>query len=209
MSKLCLGLASVFFIAAMSFSGCCAPIGMIGPGCGISCGGDCGGYSETIGCGSPGYIANGPVDALRNARRRLACGAGCGETYVGEWISHPPDSVDPCHGSQFIGGATKCRPFCWQAGTLLRGLYGQRVCNGSSSCCGCSVSGGCGAPIVSSHVVSAPPASTCGCSTCVASTQHVQHSTTHIVESRPAVDNATATETVVTTKPKPAKRVTR
>lgn len=203
MSKLCLGLASVLFCAAISFSGCCAPMGPIGPGCTDF------GCSDCSGCGtSPQYIANGPLDALRNARRRMVCGSGCGEAYVGEWISTPPDAVDPCCGDQFVGGATKCRPFCWQPGNLLRGLYGQRLCSGnaSSTPCACGTNfcdGGCGtmaaAPVMGTQMITAPAASSCGCS----ASNHAAQQTTRIVNSRPAVDNATATRTVVATKPKP------
>ena len=202
MSKLCLGLASAFFIVAISFSGCCAPIGgVIGPGCATYGCNDCNG-----GCSSQQYIANGPIDAIRNARRRLVCGSGCGEVYVGEWISTPPDAADPCCGDQFIGGATKCqpfcRPFCWQPGSLLAGLYGRRTCTGvqSSTPCPCDsnfCSGGCG---VASRVVSRArraPVSSCGCAGCTASTGNVQHTTTQIVTNRPAADNATAATKIV------------
>lgn len=195
MSKLCLGLASLFFIAAISFSGCCAPIGPIGPGCTDF------GCSDCSGCGaSAQYIANGPIDALRNARRRLVCGSGCGEAYVGEWISTPPDAVDPCCGGQFIGGAAKCRPFCFQPGNLLRGIYGKRTCSGitSSTPCDCGASscssGSCGigaSPVVGGHVISGPVVSS-GCTSCVANAHRVQQTTTRIVTNRPAVDRATA-----------------
>ena len=208
MSKLCLGLASAFFIVAISFSGCCAPVGgFIGPGCATQGCNDCNG-----GCSSPQYIANGPIDAIRNARRRLVCGSGCGEVYVGEWISTPPDAVDPCYGDQFVGGATKCRPFCrsfcWQPGSLLVGLYGRRTCTGvqSSTPCPCG-SGLCdricsrrGCGVASSPVyspVTSAPVSSCGCAGCSASTGNVQHTTTQIVTHRPATDNATAATKVV------------
>ena len=188
MSKLGLGLATALFLAALSFSGCCAPLGSIGPGCIDATCNSCSGASEQ-------FIANGPIDALRNARRRLVCGSGCGETYVGEWISTPPDCSDPCCGGQFVGGATKCRPFCWQPGTLLRGLYGQRVCSGNASSAACSCgSAGCGG----GQIISAPAAaSSCGC----ASNSHAVHSETQIVTtSRPAVDLGTTQRQVVAQK---------
>ncbi len=204
MSKLCLGLASAFFLVAISFSGCCAPMGPIGPGCtDLGC-------NDCSGCGSTTqYIANGPLDAIRNARRKMVCGSGCGEAYVGEWISTPPDAADPCCGDQFVGGATKCRPFCWQPGNLFRGLYGQRLCSGdaSSTPCGCGSNvcdGGCGTvvsgPIVGGSVMAAPASSSCGCS---ASAQPVQQTTTRIVNSRPAVDRATSKRTVVAQQARP------
>ena len=207
MSKLCLGLASAIILAAVSFSGCCAPIGPIGPGCAVS------GCSDCSGCGATTqYIANGPIDALRNARRRIACGAGCGETYVGEWISTPPDAVDPCCGNQFVGGATKCRPFCWQPGNLFRGIYGKRVCSGdaSSTPCACGTNfcdgrcgigrcgaGGCGAGGCAvggcgGGIINAAPVATSSCG-CTAGSCSVPQTTTHVVTNRPAVDRATAT----------------
>ena len=199
MSKLCLGLATAFFLTAISFSGCCAPMGPIGPGCAdMSCN-DCSGCSTTT-----QYIANGPLDALRNARRRMTCGSGCGEAYMGEWISTPPDAYDPCCGDQFVGGATKCRPFCFQPGMMLRGLYGGRLCSGdaSSTPCGCGdtlCGGGCGSSMVSAPVVSSGGGcasggcSSGGCSSgnCSASARPAQQTTTQIVTDEPAVDRAT------------------
>lgn len=192
MSKLGLGLAIALFAAVISFSGCCAPMGPVGPGCmNYGCN-DCSGCSS-----STQYIANGPLDALRNARRRMVCGSGCGEAYVGEWISTPPDANDPCCGDQFVGGATKCRPFCWQPGGLFQGLYGKRFCSGdaSSTPCPCGVNfcdGGCGATAspMMGQVISAPAASTGGCSTCTANARTVQQTTR--VANRPATDSATA-----------------
>ncbi len=205
MSKLCLGLATAFFLTAISFSGCCAPMGPIGPGCAnMSC-------NDCSGCGTATrYIANGPIDALRNARRRMTCGSGCGEAYMGEWISTPPDAMDPCCGEQFVGGASKCRPFCWQPGTMIRGLYGSRFCSGdaSSTPCGCSDSlcdGSCGfasRQIISGGPVSAPVASpSCGSSSggcssgvCSANAQPAQSTTTQVVRNVPSADRATSAQ---------------
>ena len=115
--------------------GCCGP-----RGCGLGCRvplncNDCDG----LGHGS--CIPYGPLDALRQMKRSLVCGSGCGEVYFGEWLNTPPDCADPCCGDQWVGGATPCRPFCWQwqPGMLLRGLYGGRFCDGAESSvpCGC------------------------------------------------------------------------
>ncbi len=135
-------LYSVLF-ACLSAIGCAGPMGM-GPGCGSYCDScnDCEG-----GFGPRHPLASGPIDALRNARRSLTCGGGCGEVYYGEWQNSPPDCVDPCCGSQFVGGAVPCTPFCWQPGALIGGLvsnlYGYRFddcgCDGGYvSDCGCS-----------------------------------------------------------------------
>lgn len=125
-------------VVAMAASGCCGPRGC-GIGCSTGCG-DCGSASiSSCGCGGPSCGGGGPLSAIRNARRGLICGSGCGESYVGEWISTPPDCNDPCCGDQFVGGAVKARPFCRQRGGLLRSFYGTRTCSGSESSvdCGC------------------------------------------------------------------------
>lgn len=141
----------VAFAAAMS--GCCGPLGC-GPGCGTVCN-DCDG-----GCvGGP--LAGGPLSAIRNMRQGVICGSGCGEAYIGEWISTPPDCQDPCCGNQFVGGARKARPFCFQRPQILRSLYGKRFCTGaeSSASCGCGdvACGGCDAGFVDGG---------CGCDSC-------------------------------------------
>lgn len=161
---------------AVSFMsvGCCGPRG-IGPGCGVSDCYDCDGvgYGERI-------IPQRPLDGLRQMRKNLVCGSGCGEVYYGEWISTPPDCADPCCDDQFVGGAVKCRPGCWQPGSLLRNLYGGRNCSGdaSSAPCGCGDSGcdgGCHAgsavttgnyfETASPTMAPAMSASSCGCAT--------------------------------------------
>ena len=124
---------SVILFAVVLAAGCCGPLGC-GPGCGagVSCGSCDGGFEQ------PQPVCN-PLDGVRSLKRQLVCGGGCGETYLGEWISTPPDCADPCQNEQWVGGATKCRPFCWAPGTLFRGLYGTRHCTGaeSSEPCGC------------------------------------------------------------------------
>jgi len=170
----------VFGVIAMATSGCCGP-----RGCGAGCG-DCGTTSVgSCGCGSGscGVARGGPLSALRNARRGMICGSGCGEAYIGEWISTPPDCNDPCCDDQFVGGAVKARPFCRQRGCLLRGLYGKRDCSGSESSlpCGCgevSCGGVCdsGSYTTTEHVVgdysNVVPAGvqegSCGCASCTA-----------------------------------------
>jgi len=173
MNRLSLCLVVGMFAGAIAFSGCCAPCGgPIGPGCAVSCN-DCG----SVGAGLP--YAYGPLDALRNARRRAVCGSGCGEAYLGEWISTPPDSADPCCGSQFVGGATKCRPYCWERGTLVRGLYGRRFCSPAAAAAPCpgeaaGVPCGCGTCV--GNRVRARRAARCACATCAAG------STTYVTE---------------------------
>ncbi len=164
-------------LVAIIATGCCGPMGC-GVGCGnISCN-DCdGGFRQPM-CG-------GPLDAVRNLRRNAICGSGCGETYIGEWISTPPDCNDPCCGSDFVGGAVKARPFCRTqplclgCGGLLRALYGKRNCSGDESSQPCAGDSGlCGScsssdlviedytEIESEVVVPGPVSGGCGCSAC-------------------------------------------
>ena len=132
----------LLFFATLPMLGCRGPIG---PGC------------TDLGCNScngeiPARLCvNGPIDVLRNVKQRITCGSGCGEVYQGEWISTPPHAADPCCDGQFVGGATHCRPFCWQPRQLLRRLFGRRFCTGIQSSTPC----GCGDEIISS-----------GCSSC-------------------------------------------
>lgn len=130
------------------------------------------GYGETV-------LPQRPFDRLRNLRKGLVCGSGCGEVYVGEWTSTPPDCADPCCGTDFVGGATPCRPNCWQPGKLMRqllggGLYGGRFCDGdaSSTASGCGGTGcdDCamgqeiiGHEMIHSAAPAMPSASSCGC----------------------------------------------
>lgn len=127
-------LAAGLLVSMLSI-GCCGPMGC-GPGCYTACN-DCngGGCGPTMPCS--------PLDGIRQFKRSLVCGGGCGEVYMGEWMSTPPDACDPCCGDQWVGGATKCRPFCWQPGALLSRLrlYGQRCCDGGG-CGGCCDPGG-------------------------------------------------------------------
>lgn len=174
----------VIGVIAMATSGCCGPRGC-GIGCETGCG-DCGAASVSS-CGCGVGACGGPLAALRNARRSMICGSGCGEAYIGEWISTPPDCDDPCCDDQFVGGAVKARPFCRpncrpNCGCLLGAIYGKRNCSGSESSvpCGCGElnCGGCdvGSYTTSEYVVDdyteVVPAGVqkggCGCASCTA-----------------------------------------
>ena len=151
--------------------GCGCGVGACGVArpCGRACGGRLCGVAAcgaqrlaTRACNGAQLLANGACNSavrLQSLKRSLVCGSGCGETYLGEWISTPPDAFDPCSGDQFVGGATKCRPFCWQRGTFIRGLYGGRYCSGSHSAgpCGCGScgDGGCGGEFISDSYIAA------------------------------------------------------
>ena len=109
---------------AVLASGCCGPVG---PGCHVA--GGCSNCDDVgFGCG-PIYS---PLDGLRQLRKSMVCGSGCGETYFGEWRSTPPDATDPCCETDWVGGAVPCRPFCWgpwRPGALASALYGKRFCD--------------------------------------------------------------------------------
>ena len=143
-------------ISLMSI-GCCAPMGCY----------ECDGYA----CGG---MVGGPLDGLRQIKRNLVCGGGgCGDVYVGEWRSTPPDCQDPCCGDQWVGGAAPCRPFCWRPGALLHKLYGTRFCSGAESSmpCGCGsdiCDGGCGyGGYVEGEIMGGAASSgNCGCASC-------------------------------------------
>ena len=135
MSRCFLFLLSTFVVCIMSV-GCC------GPRCGVTSCNDCDGigYGERV-------IPQRPFDRIRNGS--LFCGSGCGEVYVDEWLSGPPECCDPCSGADWVGGnssggCSACEVPCWQPGNLLRrlgaGLLGGRNCTGteSSADCGCS-----------------------------------------------------------------------
>ena len=147
MSRCLLFLLSTLVVSMMSV-GCC------GPGCGVVSCNDCDGigYGEQV-------IPQRPLGRLRNGS--LFCGSGCGEVYIDEWASNPPDCRDPCSGADWVGGScgsgscgggscggSGCVASCWQPGDLLRrfgfALLGGRNCSGveSSAGCGCSSCGG-------------------------------------------------------------------
>lgn len=129
-------ISGCFVLLAVVAVGCCGPMGC-GPGCNAGTGCyDCDGLAGN-------QLIGSPLDGMRRFKRSLVCGGGCGEAYYGEWISTPPDCQDPCCGSDWVGGAVKCRPFCWTPGTFLSGLYGTRFCSGAESSVSCGCDGGC------------------------------------------------------------------
>jgi len=91
------GSGRAYFGSRIYNGGC----GVAGCRCGI--GPVCGSRGVRRACGGPG-IARASIDRVRQRqpiqqlKRTLVCGSGCGETYLGEWISSPPDSCDPCRG---------------------------------------------------------------------------------------------------------------
>jgi len=97
-------------------SGCATGTCGVARPCGRACGGRLCGVAT---CGAQRIatrarngaqrLANGASNTavrFQNFKRSLVCGSGCGEAYIGEWISTPPDAYDPCRGDQFVGGTT-------------------------------------------------------------------------------------------------------
>jgi hypothetical protein len=88
--------------------------------------GDCNecGPAPVVACGEP----CAPGGLFPWLRRQLTCGHGCGEVYLGEWISDPPDCVDPCDTcyGQWTGPGGVCRLGPFQR--ILAGLHGYRYC---------------------------------------------------------------------------------
>jgi hypothetical protein len=178
-------------VISVASTGCC---GSFGPGCGALNGGcyDCdGGFG-------PRYQASGPIDALREAKRSLVCGGGCGEVYYGEWISTPPYCNDPCCGDQFTGGGVRAQPFCTpfsalRPRNLLVNLYGKRFCDESTSCDSCTTCcDSCGdGESYGSPVMSHPSP---GCSSCAANSQRTvpQQQQSQVARQAPPVPQATA-----------------
>lgn len=133
-------------------SGPCGPCG--GGGCGVGgyadCGSDCGGCGADWAHREP-ILGNGPIAGLRRAKKRLACGSGCGEVYWDEWASTPPYCADPCDDcGNYFGSQNRCRPCRRLIGRgMLREIYGKRFCEGCGehfASCGCDGGYGYGEP---------------------------------------------------------------
>jgi len=106
--------------------------------------------AECATCAPPGVVAHGrcgsahcdrceggttiPIGAYRGLplterlKHRLACGDGCGEVYVGEWISTPP-TPDPCDCDGNYTGVENgmmYHPHAQPVRTTLRRILGIR-----------------------------------------------------------------------------------
>ena len=96
---------------------CCLPKPIIWCGNQNECGAsDC----ESCACPDCGL---GPL-----WRWNKSCGKGCGEIYMGEWISDPPDCCDPC--DQCYGQWTGPHGCCYLGPMqrLLAALHGHKYC---------------------------------------------------------------------------------
>ena len=136
-------------MTSLSSLGCAVPVGYgpyAGGPFGSSACDSCGDY-ERLSCLPGPLLPYGPIEALRQAKRNLVCGGGCGNVYYGEWRSYPPDCADPCYGNEFAGGVGPCVPG-WAPGALLPrnlvpALYGKRIYQ-SDDGCGCGTCSDCG-----------------------------------------------------------------
>ena len=118
------------------------PCAICGGGCGAKCrkvhGGDCGDS-----CGHHG-VRQGPIDDCHDG---AACGSGCGEVYWDEWVSDPPDCVDPCDDcGNWIGHQPCAGPIrdSWLSllGSHRRGKHGHGRKHAACGATGCAA-GGC------------------------------------------------------------------
>jgi hypothetical protein len=142
--------------ALLAANGCCCSRPMMCHGNAVaeSCGsGDCG---ECASCGGARCQSGHPWHGTRNM---LTCGAGCGEMYWGDWISHPPACGDPCDNCGNWIGDGCCGP--WPLFSGLRSLWGYRYrsCGcGASDCDGdCSSCGGGCSDCMSGHAMQGHP----------------------------------------------------
>ena len=78
----------------------------------------------------------GPLaGAVGNA---LSCGAGCGEIYVDEWVSDPPDCCDPCDNcGNWVGPRQCCRPLSFLNPCNWFGVRYHDDCGGCGTCSAC------------------------------------------------------------------------
>lgn len=80
--------------------------------CGV-CGGDCEGHTPSS-----------------YTKHVLTCASGCGEIYWGEWISDPPDKVDPCDNCGNFVGPQPVGPSCLhRIAAGVHDLWGYRASN--------------------------------------------------------------------------------
>ncbi|QDV26619.1 hypothetical protein [Aureliella helgolandensis] len=106
---------------------------LLGTGCCIQGGGAMYSSCDTGACGMGG-------NGLGAIARGAGCQGGCGDTYVGEWLSEPP-VVDNC--GYACGGCGQCNS-CQPVRNLLRALWGtpymggcgDSACDGGCDSCG-------------------------------------------------------------------------
>lgn len=156
-------------------------LGGIGSGAGHSCDGSVGCTPHCDRCEGGKSMPIGSMRGmplLERLKSRFACGDGCGEVYIGEWISTPP-TPDPCDQcGNFTGQCNHMmfRPDRQPVRNTLRGIAGLRFAGGCNSCGTAECDGGCGngyveseaaQPIMQSYVPMARPMTTakpdCGC----------------------------------------------
>jgi len=88
----------------------------------------------------------GPFGLFPGLGHCLSCGKGCGEVYVDEWASDPPDCCDPCdkcHG-QFTGQQGPC--CLGPAQRILAAIHGYSYCPPPNCGPWCPIIGNCCLP---------------------------------------------------------------
>jgi hypothetical protein len=103
-----------------------------GPSAGQSCA-SCGG-------------CRGPFALFPGLGHCLSCGKGCGEVYIGEWASDPPDCCDPCDkcNGQFVGQQGPC--CLGPAQRILAAFHGYSYCPPPNCGPWCPIIGNCCLP---------------------------------------------------------------
>lgn len=100
-----------------------------------SCG-SCAGGSPCGTCGPGAYVgscAQGFLGFARSAlHNSLTCGSGCGDLYIDEWYSDPPDACDPCVDCARDNCAP---PGCGSYPSVPWNFWGRRFQGGSCQSC--------------------------------------------------------------------------
>jgi hypothetical protein len=148
-------------IDAGSLEGACCDVGPCDR-CGVSssCDGCAGGQQAcgTCGLGDYGGVASPGClyYASRAIRNMLTCGSGCGQLYIDEWYSDPPDAQDPCIDCTRAtcpppgcGPRVSVRPSLW-----ARRFHGGDCSSGDCSSCAASYAGSYTGPVVHEHAAS-------------------------------------------------------
>jgi len=110
----------------------CGISGPVGGGCGSCAGGiePCGmcGTGSCLGSCAQGFLSF----ARQSIHNVLTCGSGCGELYIDEWYSDPPDACDPCVD---CARANCAPPGCGFYPSVPWNLWGRRFQGGSCQSC--------------------------------------------------------------------------
>jgi hypothetical protein len=122
------GVAEPCSSCATSACDSCEVGGFVGDDCGCWAGGDACGPAVHVGSCAQGFLSFART-ALHNT---LTCGSGCGELYIDEWYSDPPDACDPCVDHARLRTAP-CG--CGSYPRMPWNLWGRRFQDGTCQSC--------------------------------------------------------------------------